>query len=201
MPLFEIQSITSAPEGSKAPLETLQQAFGIVPNVAGVIANSPVLANIFVTLFGGVHGGTFTEAEIQALLLTNAVTNSCTWAVAFHSYLALKAGLDSADVDAIRERRAPRDPRHAALSYYARSLFETRGHVGDEAVAAFLSEGFKTEQALEVLAVSAASTITNYTLNLAEPPLEPMYQAHAWRPYGRRGLTVVAAAPLNDPPR
>lgn len=182
MPLFEVQSIETAPEGSRAALETLQQAFGILPNVAGVIANSPVLANIFVPLFGDVHGGTFTEAEIQTLLLTNAVTNSCAWAVAFHSYLALKAGLDPADVDAIRERRAPRDPRQAALSHYARGLIETRGHVGDEAVSAFLSLGFRAEQALEVLAVSAASTITNYTLNIAGPPLEPMFQEHAWRP-------------------
>jgi alkylhydroperoxidase family enzyme len=182
MPHFEVQSITSAPEGSKAPLESLQQVFGMVPNVAGVIANSPVLAGIFVPLFQGVHAGTFSEAEIQTLLLTNAVTNRSVWAVAFHSYLALKAGVDSADVDAIRQRRAPRDPRRAALSQYARSLIETRGHVGDEAVDALLSAGFKAEQALEVLAVSAASTITNYALNIAEPPLEPMFQEHAWRP-------------------
>ena len=111
MSIFEVQTIDTAPEGSRAPLENLQQTFGMVPNVAGMIANSPVLANIFVPLFAGVHAGTFTEAEIQTLLLTNAVTNSCAWAVAFHSYLALKAGLDPADVAAIRERRAPREPR------------------------------------------------------------------------------------------
>ncbi len=181
MSIFEVQTIDQAPEGSKAPLERLQKAFGIVPNVAGIIANSPVLANIFVPLFEGVHNGTFTEAEIQTLLLTNAVTNSCAWAVAFHSYLALKAGLDPADVEAIRERRAPREPRYAALSAYTRNLIERRGHVGEAAVKAFLAAGFKADQALEALAVSAASTITNYALNIAEPPLEPMFQKHAWR--------------------
>ena len=93
MSIFEVQTIDRAPEGSRAPLEKLRETFGMVPNVAGIIANSPVLANIFVPLFAGVHAGTFTEAEIQTLLLTNAVTNSCAWAVAFHSYLALKAGL------------------------------------------------------------------------------------------------------------
>ena len=112
MSIFEVQTIDRAPEASRAPLEKLQQAFGMVPNVAGIIANSPVLAKIFVPLFEGVHAGTFTEAEIQTLLLTNAVTNSCAWAVAFHSYLALKAGLNPADVEAIREHRAPREPRY-----------------------------------------------------------------------------------------
>jgi alkylhydroperoxidase family enzyme len=182
MSIFEVQTIDRAPAGSRAPLEKLQQAFGMVPNVGGIIANSPVLANIFVPLFAGVHGGTFTEPEIHTLLLTNAVTNSCAWAVAFHSYLGLKAGLDPADVQAIRERRAPQEPRTAALSAYTRSLIEQRGHVGDAAVGALLAAGFKPDQALEALAVSAASTITNYALNIAEPPLEPMFQEHAWRP-------------------
>src|SRR6202034_4022564 len=181
MSIFEVQTIDRAPEGSRAPLEKLQRAFGMVPNVAGIIANSPILAKIFVPLFEGVHSGTFTEPEIQTLLLTNAVTNSCAWAVAFHSYLALKAGLTPADVQAIRERRAPRELRYAALSAYARALIEKRGHVGDAAVTALLSAGFKPDQALEALGVSAASTITNYTLNVAEPPLEPMFQEHVWR--------------------
>ena len=183
MSMFKVQTIDQAPEGSRAPLEQLQRVFGMIPNVAGVIANSPVLANIFVPLFQGVHSGSFTEAEIQTLLLTNAVTNSSAWAVAFHSYLALQAGLDPADVQAIRERRAPREPRYAALSIYARSLIEQRGHLGEADVAAFLSAGFTPDQALEVLAVSAASTITNYTLNIAEPPLEPMFQDHVWKPW------------------
>jgi AhpD family alkylhydroperoxidase len=182
MSIFEVQTIDRAPQGSRAPLEKLRQTFGMIPNVAGIIANSPVLANIFVPLFEGVHSGTLTEPEIQTLLLTNAVTNNCAWAVAFHSYLALKAGLTPADVQAIRERRAPREIRYAALSAYARGLIEKRGHVGEAAVTALLSAGFRPDQALEVVAVSAASTITNYTLNIAEPPLEPMFQEHAWRP-------------------
>jgi alkylhydroperoxidase family enzyme len=181
MSIFEVQTIDGAPEGSRAPLERLQQVFGMVPNVAGIIANSPILAKIFVPLFEGVHAGTFTEAEIQTLLLTNAVTNSCAWAVAFHSYLAIKAGLDPGDVEAIRKRRAPKEPRTAALSAYARDLIEKRGHVGDAVVEAFLSAGFKPDQALETLAVSAASTITNYALTIAEPPLEPIFQKYAWR--------------------
>jgi hypothetical protein len=45
---------------------------------------SPVLANSLLGLFQNVHGGSFTEAEIRVLLLTNAVTNSSSWAVAFH---------------------------------------------------------------------------------------------------------------------
>jgi hypothetical protein len=44
--------------------------------------------------------------------------------VAFYSVLALKQGLDPADVRAIRERRTPKEPRYAALSVFARNLIE-----------------------------------------------------------------------------
>jgi|ERR1700731_214887 len=80
---YQVHTIESAPGKSKPALEQLERVFGFVPNIAGAIANSPVLANSLLGLFQNVHGGSFTEAEIQTLLLTNAVTNSSPWAVAF----------------------------------------------------------------------------------------------------------------------
>src|SRR5258708_27348135 len=159
---YQIHSIASAPEKSKPVLEQLQQAFGFVPNLAGAIANSPVLANGFLALFQTVHSGSFTEAEIQTLLLTNAVTNSCSWAVAFHTALALKEGLDPADVQAIRERRVPKHPPHASPSSIAEALIEKRGHLGGDDLLAFVENGYPKDQGLEGVAGSAPSTITNY---------------------------------------
>jgi alkylhydroperoxidase family enzyme len=153
----------------------------MVPNLAGAMANSPELIKAFAGLFQQVHSGTFTEAEIQTLLLTNAVTNACAWAVAFHTLLGLKEGLAPADVEAIRTRRLPADQRHAALSSLARKLIETRGHVGEADLAAFVAAGFTREQTLEILAVVAASTITNYAGTITEPPLEDMMRQHAWQ--------------------
>jgi len=180
MTSFPIHTIASAPDQSKPVLDQLQQTFGLIPNIAGAMAHSPVLINAFIGLFRQVHSGTFTEAEIQTLLLTNAVTNACSWAVAFHSMLALKEGLTPQDVEAIRARRLPTDPRHAALSTLARKLIEARGHVSEQEVTAFTAAGFRREQALEVLAAVAASTITNYAGTMAEPPLETFLQQHAW---------------------
>lgn len=181
MTSYPIHTIVSAPERSKPVLEQLQQTFGFVPNIAGAMASSPELTKAFVGLFQEVHACTFTEAEIQTLLLTNAVANSCTWAVAFHTVLALKEGLAPIDVEAIRARRAPSDNRLAALSTLARKLIERRGHVSELDLAAFREAGFKRGQALEILAVTAASTITNYVGTITQPPLEDFLQPHAWQ--------------------
>lgn len=177
---FQLHTIATAPAKSRPVLEALQQAFGVIPNVAGEIANSPVLATGFIGLFQNVHAGTFSEAEIQVLLLTNAVTNRSEWAAAFHTALALNEGLAEADVAAIREGRLPGVPRHAALSRLARALIEQRGQIAEADVDRFVSAGFEPAQALELVGVVAASTITNYAAGMTRPPLEDAFQAHAW---------------------
>src|SRR5277367_1366108 len=107
MPAYQVHTIESAPEQSKPVLEQLQKAFGVIPNLAAVISNSPKLVTAFAAVFQQVHSSSLTEQEIQIVLLTDAVANSCTYAVAFHTALALKAGVVSEETDAIRERRAP----------------------------------------------------------------------------------------------
>jgi len=176
---FPIHSIQSAPEASKAPLRALEEVFGFVPNLAGAMAGSPVLLKGFIGLFQNVHAGTFDEAEIQVLLLTNAVTNNCRWAVAFHTHLALANGVAVADVAAIRARRAPADPRHGVLSSAARSLIENRGKLDATVLSGFLAAGYRPEHLLEAIGVVAASTMTNHVGNVVLPPVEDALAASA----------------------
>jgi alkylhydroperoxidase family enzyme len=180
MTTFPVHTIESAPERSKPALQQLQSAFGMVPNLIGAMATSPVLINSLVGLFGNVHGGSFTEAQVQIVLLTDAVTNGSKWAVAFHTTLALKEGIDLADVQAIREGRLPRDSKFAALSGLAKKMIEKRGRLDDEDTKRFLAAGFGKDHLLEVIAAVAASTITNYTSNITKPPLEAPFEEHAW---------------------
>ncbi|CAB3639553.1 hypothetical protein LMG24238_00147 [Paraburkholderia sediminicola] len=180
MSTFHIHTIESAPEQSRPVLRQLEQNFGLIPNIAGAMAESPVLIGGFIGIFQKVHSGTFTEAQIQTLLLTNAVTNACTWAVAFHTALALKEGLSPADVEAIRDGRAPADRQHAALSTLTKTAIEKRGHLDDNDVNSFLEAGFRKDQVLEVVTVLAASTITNYAGNITRPPLEAPFQEYVW---------------------
>jgi alkylhydroperoxidase family enzyme len=177
---FTVHTMQTAPAESKPVLEQLQQAFGMVPNIAGTMASSPVLINGFIGLFQRVHAGSLTEPQIQTLLLTNAVTNASEWAVAFHTALALKQGVHASDVDAMRHGHSPADPQLGALSTLARTLIEKRGRIAQADHEQFLAAGFSREQMLEVIAVVAASTITNYTGSVTEPPLEAQFEPYAW---------------------
>jgi alkylhydroperoxidase family enzyme len=161
-------------------LELLQQTFGLIPNVAAKMAASPVLINGFIGLFERVHASSLSEPQVQTLLLTNAVANASEWPVAFHTALALEAGVSRADVDAIRRGALPADALLSALSALARTLIETRGRVTESELQRFLDAGFSAEQVLEVIAVVAASTITNYTSSVTRPPLEAQFEEFAW---------------------
>ncbi len=178
---FPVHNIESAPEASQPALQQLRSTFGMIPNLIGAMATSPVLINTLVGMFGRVHGASFTEAQVQTVLLTDAVTNRSTWAVAFHTTLALKEGIDAADVQAIREGRLPKDRKLSALSGLAKTMIEKRGHLDDEDINRFLAAGFGKDHLLEVVAAVAASTVTNYTGNITKPPLEAPFEGHAWR--------------------
>ena len=135
---FPVHTVESAPERSKPAMQQLQLAFGMIPNFIGAMSTSPVLINSLVGLFGNVHGGSFTEAQIQTVLLTDAVTNGSAWAVALHTALGLQAGLDPADVEAMRAGRSPSDASLGALSSVARTLIEKRGRLDDQDIERFL---------------------------------------------------------------
>jgi AhpD family alkylhydroperoxidase len=177
---FPVYTAKNAPEKSRPTLDQLQQIFGAVPNVAGIMAGSPTLISAFLSVFQNAHAGSLSEADIQVLLLTNAVTNACTWAAAFHTHLALLNGVHVEDVQALRAGLAPADLKASALATLARRFILSRGHVSPTEVAAFTAAGFKAEQALDVILVVAASTITNYAATLGNPPLEDAFAKHAW---------------------
>jgi alkylhydroperoxidase family enzyme len=128
-----------------------------------------------------VHSPGLSEAENQIVLLTDAVTNSSTYAVAFHTALALQQGISSEETTAIREGRLPKDKRFAALSTLAKTLIEKRGHLSEPEFDSFIAAGFTKEQVLEVIAIVAASTITNYAGTIANPSLEDPFREYAWR--------------------
>ncbi|HKA69726.1 MAG TPA: carboxymuconolactone decarboxylase family protein [Actinomycetes bacterium] len=180
MTTYPIHTTETAPDGARQALQGLQKAVGLVPNLAASMANCPPLINAFVAASGQFQSGSLTGSERQVLLLTNAVANRCTWAVAFHSTLAIKEGVDPADVEAIRRGRAPAAPRIAALSALTRTLIDKRGHLEDADVKAFTTDGFHDVQVLEVITGVAISAMANYAGNVAQPPLDVPFRAQAW---------------------
>lgn len=181
MPTYQVHTIASAPEKSKPALEQLQQGFEFLLNLAASISNSPKLVTALVGVFQQVHSSSLIEQEIQIVLLTEAVASSSAYATAFHTALAVQKEVGLEETRAIRERGEPTDQRFAALSTLAKTLIEKRGHLSKQEIDRFLSAGFTKEQVMEVIAVVAASTITNYAGTIANSPLDDQFRQFAWQ--------------------
>ena len=104
------------------------------------------------------------QREIVALAVGQA--NRCGYCLAAHSVIGRGAGLSA---DAIAAARAGRglEPRDAALARFAQTVVERRGNVDDREFDAFIGAGFGAGEAIEVVALVAQNTLTNYVNHLA----------------------------------
>ncbi|MCE9599365.1 MAG: carboxymuconolactone decarboxylase family protein [Spirochaetia bacterium] len=175
---FLVHSIETAPEGSKETLKNVKQNLGGIPNLAAAMAESPSLVKGFFALRSIYTSGTFSDAEIQVLSLTNAMANRCEWCVAFHSFFGVKAGVSSSTIERLRNGQLPEEPRLQALSRFSSALIEAKGRVSEQEFNAFLNSGFTKAQALEVVVGIAFSTMANFAEHLTQVPLEAMFAEH-----------------------
>ena len=69
---FKVHDVQTAPAGSKDRLEGIARAFGFLPNLAGVLAESPAALEGYFTL-GDIFGRSdFNATEKQVVLLATS---------------------------------------------------------------------------------------------------------------------------------
>ena len=189
MTRFDHYTPETAPEGARAQLAATTKAWGFTPKLHAILAESPAALTGYETLFGLIAGSTLTAIEQQVAYQAINVFHGCEYCTMGHTYLSRAAGMDEADVQALRSDQAPADAKLAALWTFARAVLISRGHAGDAAVDAFLAAGFTRANVLEVVTVIATKTISNYTNHLTHTPKEAFMAdpALAWEaPVARR---------------
>ena len=163
------------PEASLATLERVARRYGFVPNVYRALALSPATVKGFLALHEALDQSGFSHPEQQLLFLTISRENGCEYCVAAHSWGGEKVGLDAAAIDALRDGRAPDEPRLAALHGVAVTMVKEWGWVDR-----FLAAGFSRAQLLEVVLAVALKVISNYANHLDEPGLDAQFAPHRW---------------------
>ena len=172
MDTFTVHTLATAPAESRPLLEATKKAWGFVPNLQAMLAESPVALAAYETLFGLVSKTSFSPIEQQVALLAVSVFHGCEYCTMGHTYLARSVKTPEAVVQALRSRAPLEDARLQALRSFTEAVVRERGHAGDAAVAAFLGAGFTRAQVLEVLVIVALKTISNYGNHLAHTPKE-----------------------------
>lgn len=180
---FTVHTLETAPAGSRPMLEGLKQAFGFVPNLYAVFAESPAALQGALAIGEAFSKSTLTPVEQQLVALAVSEANDCRFCVAAHSTIAKHlAKADPEAVAATRERAPLPDAKLDALVSFTRKLVEQRGFVAPADLAMFLNAGYTRAQVIEVLLGVGMKTFNNYVDHLARVPLNDQFKAEAWQP-------------------
>ncbi len=180
MPIFDLHTVETAPERARPLLEESAKAFGRIPNLHAVMADSPEHLEAYKTLHQLFERSDLSKVERNVVWLTINVENNCHYCVPAHTAIAMMQGVDASIVDALRAGAALDDPKLEALRRFTLAIIRQRGVLESEQVAVFLEAGFSRRHILDVLLGVAQKTLSNYVNHIADTPVDPAFSRFAW---------------------
>jgi uncharacterized peroxidase-related enzyme len=182
---FTLHDTSGAPPASAEILNGVQKAWGFVPNLHRLLAESPAALEAYGTLWGIAEKTDFTPQERNIAYLAIIYENECTYCMAGHTNLSRMAKVDDGAIAAVREGRPITDPKLEALRQFAAKITRQRGFVSEADVAAFKAAGYDNRAVLDVLVLAATKLISNYTNHLAQTPNDAFMKGAEWSAPGK----------------
>lgn len=180
MSKLTVHTIESAPEGSKESLQGSVKSFGMLPNLHGVLAESPNLLEAYKRLHGLFASSSFNNDEQTVIWQTINVYNKCHYCVPAHTAIAHMTNVDATITEALRNNSEMPNPKLEALRQATLSLLQNQGNMPQADQDAFYSAGYNQQNLLDIILGMAQKTISNYTNHLAKTPVDPPFQKYAW---------------------
>ena len=182
MTAFKIHDIDSAPDDAKSLLEASQKSFAMIPNLHGVMAESPQVLEGYQQLTRLVSASSFSPTERNLIWLTINVRHNCHYCVPAHTAIAKSEGVDDAVIEALRNGDSLADAKLEALRVFTLQVVDRRGELDAADFEAFYAAGFAQRQALEVVLVVAHKVMSNYINHFADTPVDAPFQKFDWTP-------------------
>lgn len=188
---FAIHTEESAPDDAKPLLQASKKAYGMIPNLHGVFAESPQILEAYQTLQALFSKSSLSTTERHVVWLTINVYHGCHYCVPAHTFLALMDKVPEDLVDAIREERPIPDTRLEALRQFTLALTAQRGAVDDDQVEAFFEAGFTKRNIFDVLLGLSHKVLSNYANHLAQTPIDGPFAKYAWQKRDDAGVRAA----------
>ena len=180
MSRLTLHTLASAPEASRPFVEKAIANNGFLPNLIGVLANSPQALETYMTVSGINARASLTLAEREVVQIAAARLHGCDFCVAGHTAVALKkAQLPVAAVRALQLGVPTGDIKLDAVGAFAEAVIASRGAVADNAYRRFIDAGYSEAQALDVVLGISLATLCNFANTLAGTAINPELQPYA----------------------
>ncbi|MBX7105707.1 MAG: carboxymuconolactone decarboxylase family protein [Gemmataceae bacterium] len=152
-------------------LDTVKQAFGVIPNAARLMANSPAVLESYLAFSTAMAGAGIGAKLHNQVKLATSETNACDYCTSLLCAISPAAGLSAADILAGRTAKAADSRTDAALKF-ANSVLDTRGKVDNGELAAVREAGFGDAEIVEIVASVVLGCFTNFLNNVAATELD-----------------------------
>jgi alkylhydroperoxidase family enzyme len=156
---------------TKELLETVERAFGMVPNAVKVMANSPAVLDSLLALGTAMGSAKIGDKLHTQIKLGTSEANACPYCTSILCAIGPKAGLTTSDLVEGRSAQAA-DARTDAALKFAKAVLETKGKVGDDDLRAVRKAGFGDTEIVEIVASVVVGSFTNFLNNVAETALD-----------------------------
>ncbi|PHR60929.1 MAG: carboxymuconolactone decarboxylase [Robiginitomaculum sp.] len=179
---FTLHTIDTAPQEALPLLEKSVAAFGMIPNLHGVMAEAPELLQAYQDVHTLFQNTSFDADERNVIWLAISVENQCHYCVPAHSAIAKMQGVADDIIEQLRDYSALTNPRLEALRTFTLQIVRQRGQLDSSQVQEFLDAGFTRRHILEVILGVAQKTISNYVNHFADTPVDAPFTELAWTP-------------------
>jgi|CXWL01.1.fsa_nt_gi uncharacterized peroxidase-related enzyme len=177
---FQIHTKDTAPEASRATLDATAKKYGFVPNLYGVLAESPTAVQAYAAINKALEQSALSPVEQQVVTLTVSAANNCTYCMGAHSTVAQMVHMPEQILAELRDQRDLSDTKLNALRLLVVSVLHHRGWVPEADLTQFAAAGYTERHVLDVLTIVALKTLSNYVNHIAHTPLDAQFAAHAW---------------------
>jgi len=189
MTQFPSHDLDSAPEASKPLLENSQKAFGRLPGLHKVLAESPQTYEGYQILHKLFTETDFDADELTVVWQTINVENECHYCVPAHTGIAKMMKVSDEITNALRDETPLPSAKLEALRAFTLQMMRQRGNVTSEQMDTFFAAGYGHRAVLDVILGMAQKTISNYVNHMAQTPVDDVFKPLLWE---RKGAPLSA---------
>lgn len=177
MPTLKPVDPRTANGETKAAIEAAQRAFGLVPNIAKMMANSPAVVQGWLDFNAALNQASIPAKVRELIAVAVAEANRCEYCLSAHTAIGKMVGLDDNELLTARQFRS-RDPKIDAALQFAHEIVVRRGELGAADVEKVRRAGYSDGEIVEIIAVVCLTIFTNYFNHIAKTDVDfPLVEA------------------------
>jgi len=172
MPRIQPLDPATASGATREIFDTVKAKIGMVPNLYRVLGHSPAALSAYLAINDHLSSTSLSAKVREKVALAVSERNQCQYCLSAHTAIASRMlGVPEDELMLARRGRGS-DEHETAVLLTAIQIVDSRGWLEDGAINDARAAGVTDQELVEVVALVAAMTFSNYINHLAHTPID-----------------------------